>query len=516
MPKGLVPASISAPGFFGLNTQNKADILPFQWATKAENAVLDDSGRIACRKGYQQVNATAISGSPDVKSIFEYIDASGSTLTILAAGNAIYKDNGDSTLTDISGTITTPTADNWKFQNFNGKCVGFQTGHSPIVLATVGGTFADITVASGTASSNEVLSAFGRLWILDGSDLKYSALLDETHWTTGAGSFDLSTVWINGMDEPVALSEFNGHLVVFGKRSIAVWNNPWVPTGTGATDVANNMTLVENIGGVGCIARDSVQHVGTDIIFLSAQGVRSLGRTIQEKSMPVNDISKNNNDELNLSVSNETVSDIKSAYSKVEGFYLINLPSTDRVYCFDLRGTLQDGTFKTTTWETSFKSMFVDGSDNVYFGDAGYLNKYQGFLDGVDSDGSGGSTYNLVYESGWNDLGEGLSSLVKLPKRIVTLILGGEGQTVVIKWAFDYEDTFSTFLKTLDISDSSGWNVSEYNIGEYSGGLVYNRIRAPMSKSGQVIKFGMNVEINGAAVAIQQIDMYSKIGRMAV
>ena len=53
------------------------------------------------------------------------------------------------------------------------------------------------------------------------------------------------------------------------------------------------MILADTVEGVGCIARDSVQHTGTDILFLSDSGVRSFGRTIQEKSMPMRDISKN-------------------------------------------------------------------------------------------------------------------------------------------------------------------------------------------------------------------------------
>ena len=78
MPKQLIPTSVSAPAFLGLNSQRKADILPFTWATKAENCVIDDSGRIAARKGSQRQHATAITSSPDVKSEFEYVDASGS------------------------------------------------------------------------------------------------------------------------------------------------------------------------------------------------------------------------------------------------------------------------------------------------------------------------------------------------------------------------------------------------------------------------------------------------------
>lgn len=517
MPKQLVPSNVSAPAFYGLNTQRKADILPFQWATKADNCVIDDSGRIAARNGTQRQHASAIATSPDVKSTFEYIDGSGSKLQILAAGNAVYKIVG-STLTDISGSITTPTADNWKFQNFNSKCIGFQTGHDPIVLATNGGTFTDITVASGSASSNEVLAAFGRVWILDGTDLKYSASLDETHWTTGAGSFDLSTVWISGMDVPVALAEFNGHLVVFGEQSIIIYNNPWQPTGTGAID-ATTMSLVENIGGIGCVARDSIQHLGTDIIFLSAQGVRSLGRTIQEKSMPVTDVSKNVNDDLNSLVNVETKADIKSGYSKLDGFYILTLPSSDKTYYFDLRNQLQDRSYKTTRWDTSFTSISVSSDNTLHLGTAGYINKYTGYLDNVESDGSGGNTYDWVYESGWNDLsseGQNLAPLNKLAKKMSMLFLGGSGQTLVVKWAYDFIDDFSSFSKTLGTNATPAeFNIGEFNIAEFSGGQSYNIAKGNMNKSGQFIKIGATITVNGSAVALQQINMLSKIGRIA-
>ena len=57
-------------------------------------------------------------------------------------------------------------------------------------------------------------------------------------------------------------------------------------------DPTSNISLVEVIDGVGCIARDSIQDIGTDILFLSDTGVRSLGRIIQEKSAPIFDASK--------------------------------------------------------------------------------------------------------------------------------------------------------------------------------------------------------------------------------
>ena len=96
MPKNLVDLSVSAPGFFGLNKQSSGELLPPNWATEAMNCVVDVSGRVAARKGTRHTHDTAISATPDVKTIHEYIDGSGNSLIILTAGNAIYKVSGTS------------------------------------------------------------------------------------------------------------------------------------------------------------------------------------------------------------------------------------------------------------------------------------------------------------------------------------------------------------------------------------------------------------------------------------
>lgn len=523
MPKGLVPIRLPLPGSWGLNTQRRADILPAQWATVADNCVFDDSNRLSSRKGTQRVNATAISASPDVDSMHEYIDGVGGSAIILAAGSKIYRVSG-SALTDITGTITTPTGDNWKFVNFNGNCVGLQAGHTPIVVTSVAGSFANITLSgtnAPTTTAGDLVAAYGRLWCVDGTDLKYSSLLSYADWTTasGAGTFDLSTVWLEGMDEAVAVREFNGHLVIFGKNNIVIYNNPWVPTGGGDIDEAT-MSLVEQLGGVGCIARDSVRYTGdeADIVFLSSTGVRTLARTIQEKSMPVGNVSKNVTDEFLRLAFNEAGEDIKAVYSPADGFYLISLPSINTSFYFDMRQRLEDGSYRTTKWNYSFTSALASQAHDIYLGSAGYLSKYTGYLDDKNSDGTGGSSYSIEYLSGWNDLGQvdpQIAALVKIPKKGNFLFLGGSGQTVNLKWGFDFEDTFQVASKAISSSNLSEWGIAEWGLGEWSGGASFNRIKAPLNKSGQVLKFGVSTTVSGGQTALQDFEMLIKLGRIS-
>lgn len=523
MPKNLVDLSVSAPGFYGLNKQSSGELLPPNWATEAMNCVIDSSGRIAARKGYKNTHTTAISGSPDVRSIHEYIDGSGNTLIILAAGNAIYKVDGTS-LTDISGTITTPTADNWHFVNFNGNCIGFQYNHAPIVITSVAGSFANITLSGTqqpTTNADNVTAAFGRLWTIDGTDLKYSDALIYGAWN---GVFDLSTVWLSGMDKGVVVTEFNGHLVIFGERSIVVYNNPWDPSGSGTLDTTQ-MSLVENISGIGCISRDTVQHVGNDVVFLSSTGLRSLGRTIQEKSMPLRDLSKNNKDYLITALASLSLNnDAKGSYNQREGLYLLSIPntvaSTGIVLCFDMRSFLQDGSARVTEWDTYFPAMCTSINSVTYVGTAGWVSTYTGYRDNALSDGTGGSSFRMTYEGPWSDMskeGRDVSSMLKIPKKIGLILYGLSDVTVSVKWAYDFNDSFSSRNITIPTSGSlAEFGIAEFGIAEFGGGAGYHKVNSSMSRTGRVIKFGLNVDVSGLEIALQQINIQAKIGKMVV
>ena len=272
----LQPVSVQAPGFKGLNTQASVVDLDPSWALEATNCIIDRGGRIASRKGWTAVTTAAIGGTPAIEALAEYIKIDGTTQFISAANNILY--SGSATLTNIYSTAI--TANRWQMVNFNNYLWLFQRAHAP--LRWDGTTM--VTIASlagiGTApQANAVLGAYGRLWAADISTdktiLYFSDTLIGQNWTGGsAGTLDLKSVWTAGMDTITALAAFNGYLVIFGKKSILVYQSPSNPA---------SMTLVEHIKGIGSVSRDTVQDIGTDILFLSDTGVRSLARTIQEK-----------------------------------------------------------------------------------------------------------------------------------------------------------------------------------------------------------------------------------------
>lgn len=484
MARPLVPLTINAPGVYGLNKQGGDGVLPVGWATKAENLIYNSVGRLASRKGTKDRLLAANDFSGAVTVGHEYIDASNSKSIIYVDDTAIYEENGNG-LTDLTNGMTVAP---YKFVNFNGKCVGHHPDNAPIEAATVGGTF---SLAGGTQyNGDDVLSAWGRLWIIDGNTLRYSDLLINSFAGGSSGSFDLASYWPNGMDSAVALAEWNDFLVVFGRKAIIIYENPDDPT--------TSMAIADIIEGFGCIARDSVQQVGSDLVFLSGSGVRALGRTIQEKSLPQRDISRNVRDYVvGLASNTET---IKSLYSENERFYLLSFKDAGVVMCFDMSRRLDDGSYRATEWSLAITDMFVLQDRTVILitsnGATSQSTNYEGYLDNVMSDGAGGETYDIDYEGVWNDFGQEVSHREKILKSLTTLIGGVNGDTATVKWAVDYVDSFDTETITFP------------SINNAAAG-----IKRPMTKSGEVAKIGLSSTIYGTEKTLKRFNVMAKLGR---
>ena len=320
MAEQLLTGAIQAPGFSGLNIQDSSVQLTSGYALEAFNCVIDKYGRIGARKGWTKVNTTAITSSPAVRTVFEFVKSDGNVV-FSAAANKIYTGTStltavvNGTVTDAAGTGTTAytiTANNWQVApmpynhggNTSAHAIFAQAGHPVLVYHKLGNASHNHTGSYGfqrlgdvgtlptgysvtTFTPNCAMTAYGRLWTAnitgDNQTVYFSDLQDPSNFTTGtSGYLDISTVIPTG-DGIVALAAHNGFLIIFCHRSILVYASPKDPS---------TMTLSDVIKGFGCIARDSVVSVfGSDIMFLSETGVQSLGRLIQEKSMPLRDVS---------------------------------------------------------------------------------------------------------------------------------------------------------------------------------------------------------------------------------
>lgn len=501
----LQAVSIVAPGFAGLNTQEASVSVPKEFALRAENCVIDTYGRIGSRKGWQPVNAAAFTGEPGC--IHEHVTSAGVTTLYYVVGGVVYSLNTSTGAVTTEYTIASAPADDyWQALSFNNDVYLFHDGSAPIInhVSHAGWELvsAHSALPTGVTQVGCATSAYGRMWIartnLNKTTVYWSDLLIGYDFKGGtASSLNIEKSLTNGTDEITALAAFNGYFVVFCKKAILVYQGA-------ENDPTSNIQLVEVIDGVGCIARDSIQDIGTDILFLSDTGVRSLGRIIQEKSAPIFDASKNVRDQLiNDSIVNGDTA-VRSVYYERDALYVLSFVDRQISYIFDTRTRLQDGALRATTWTLYPKALCATRDRKLYLARNGYIGEYVGNNDN-------GSSFRMSYFTAHLDAGN--PSILKILKKANLLTIGGSGTNVIFNWATDYSSNYSSGQTELPASTTAEYNIAEFNIDSFGQGITINTIRQQFSGTGRVFQIGIEADISQDSLSIQQIDIYVKTGR---
>jgi hypothetical protein len=441
------------------------------------------------------------------------------TFTVTAAASATT--SGSTSLINVLPYAI--TENNWQFTampylggiNSSAHVIGIQRSHAPLVYHRYGTDHTDdygfqrlgdlATLPTGytvdTFKPACSLTAFGRLWVAnigtDDQTVYFTDLQDPKNFRTGtAGYLDISQVIPTG-DGIVSVASHNGFLVIFCHRHIVLYANPTDPTAITVQDV---------IKGVGCIARDSVASVaGTDNLFLSETGVQSLQRLISEKSMPFRDISKNVRDELISNVNTEDEDNIKAVYYAPDAFYLLTLPTTGFTYCFDTRGQLENGAARATVWRNINPTAFcVTESRELFIGKPGYIGVYEEYADNT-------VPYRFSYYTNYFDMDS--PTTIKILKKVGVVAIGGRGQNLAVKWAFDYTGNHDSQTIALSSGGVAEYGIGEYGIAEYSSGISLDSVKFNATGTGKVVQLGFECDINGSPLSIQKIDLALKQGK---
>ena len=538
MAKQLQYQSLTNIGLNGLNTQANPASLDPSYLTKAENVVIRESGRISLRKGFKQKvapNAVAPDGVA-IKSIVEHQD--GQVKKIFASyGTSIYTVDFTtpnaafpSSGADVKHTVSGTDGD-WQFINFNGRLTCLHEGVVPqrydgtqgsgSKWAAFDNATRPATVTSGEFKPSCGVGFYGRMWVGGVAEekdvLHYSALLDSDDYTTssGGGSFDLKKVW--GRDDIIAIAPFYGQLAVFGKNNIAIYESP---------DVVGNMKLNEVIRGVGCVARDSVQHIGDDLVFLSSTGLRSLARTSEKDKVPLTDLSLNIKDTLIRNIGQST--EIKSSYIENEGIYVLTFTASNITYVFDFKHLTPNQAPRITTWTFDLDrepaSITYTDTYGMLIGQKdGSIATYEGYY---DSDlAANGSTYSYAsytgsFETVWVNLGESVSA--SLLKRLFMVIEGGSGANLALKWYKDFSaspsKTTAITLNPTTTGSTALWGASTSLYGK--SGVTYKPVyglqeyKTPLTGSAKNIKVSIGIQSNGYDASLQDLTLLHKQGKI--
>ena len=503
MAQPLQSINLVAPAFKGVNTEDSPLAQDPSFAEVADNAVIDKRGRIAARKG-NLVTTTdkTVLGSDRIHKLHWFYDDAGNTKLFSVGNNKIM--SGDVTLVDETPVGYTINANNWKMLNFNNAAYFFQRDHEPLIYTHSGGleTFSSYvgSPVSNSLEGNEALAAYGRLWVADNANesqvVYWSDLLIGTDFTGGSsGSIDVSKAWPDGYDEVRALAAHNNLLIIFGNHSILVYQNASSPA---------SMSLVDTIAGVGCICRNSVQHIGTDVLFVSTSGLRSFGRTIQEKSMPLSDLSGNIKTEFIRAIELRT-EPTSTVYSPENSFYLITFYGETTTYCFDLKGRLENGSYRVTRWPTNTFSCFERKTDGTLLtGSTNGVGQYTGYSDNNVS-------YRFKYYSPGLTFGD--PSKLKILKKLRPTLVGANSAVVFLKWGYDLSANYRSADFTVGNQNPGYFGESEFNVAEFTGGELTSRRVVNATGNGSIVTIGLEADINGSQLSLQEINVQALIGK---
>jgi hypothetical protein len=507
MPSKLQSTIIRAPTMGGLNFEGEGSIRNPENARICENIVFDQAGRACSRKGFSPSTTIPLAGLPDIKQLHMMDTSSGNKLIFTAnvSGNKIYESlaSAFTATTNVTGALT-PSGNNWQFVNFNEKVIGAQLTDTMISKTYVAGAFTPISALSGTVpDGNCVHSAFGRLWAQKGqtgvarSAMVACALLDERHWSTGAFEFNLlgnRSALAFGYDEIVAIDSFDNFLIVFMTNSITIFNNP---------DDPSNMGIEKVIQGVGCLARDSIQKVGDDILWLSSTGVRSLKHTVQsENNLEFGNITTSVERELVEKAEQGLAIEIKSAYFPEDAVYM--LLTGDIVWAIDLHLHSGGGAPKITQFTGTDWHSMVYHESFLYIGQEGQIGTYSTYLDDA-------ATYEMKWMSQWSDFG---TNKLKSLKKLNAVVTASSDQAITFIWELDYgQATSFASAFTSGAGTTSEWNVAEWGLSEWSGSTDLSRVSTHASRTGEIISFGFTTTINNSQICIEELTLYTTLGR---
>lgn len=559
--------TVAAPGFLGLNTEDSPLEQESGFATAADNAVVDRFGRIGSRKAWAEfttANNLTYSTDPSTVRTEQIVNRLGQGVvagvrTVLCSVSVFQYDVNDQLLQSdfFICKLNEPAAEVYEldeitlpsltdasqlqdcqFVSFNDNMYVFSRGNecmkyngttmSLLFTGTIDVDYIpptdDTGVLASTIDGDIATSAYGRLWVTgvggDYETIYYSDLLLSNQWYDGraapvdalntGGLINVSQYWPSGTDRIVAIKAHNNFLYVFGRQSVLIY------TGM-AEDPAglNGATLQDTIPGIGLVSRDAVTNIGSDLLFVDDSGVRSMGRTIQEKSVPIGDLTANIRRDLSNQIA--TTADktsISLEYWPDESLTVLLFADEGLAYGIEMRRPSPTGGNKITRWtDCRFnRTLYFEDSGAVFVllaanqDDKGLL-RYDSFLQ------YDGESYEFKYESTQFTWGQPANS--KFLKQIDYTVVATQTDTTGYGgWGYNGRIEYEKSI-TIRAQAPALFGVAEFNNSEFGDGLVtIRRYKVNTKGRGESVVIGLRADIAGNSCSLQEINVQTLIGRL--
>ena len=558
MAQQLQNILVRAPAFQGLNTEDSPLGQDLTYALSADNAVIDRLGRLGSRLAFatdtKVINTNELNnvqmvrkekivtqmGGGDINGIYHVlvvvkVDQYASDNSVVQTDYFLCERDGDN-LNSLTLPIDPVPVEVGGSQivYFNDALYVFSSGNPALIydgtsVASMDDAANyippqdDTGIIATSVDGDVALAAYGRMWVAgvngDYNTIYYSDLLIGTQWYDGkaeptdtqntGGIIDVSEYWPNGGDRIVSIKAHNNFLVVFGRESILLYAN----AASGDPAGADGISLQDTLKNIGAISRDAVVNTGSDVLFVDDSGIRSLGRTIQEKSVPIGDLSRNVRGDIRRIIGEANQKRVSLSYWPAEDVIVCLFPDTAQAFVMSALAPSQAGGLKTTKWNRCFfEKMFYyenQGTTEILLGgntNSNGILKYTGYREWNDK----------PYEFKWASmpLDFGSPTNAKLLKSIdYTIFSLFEETSATARWGFDGN---LTRKKAIGIDALIPAYYSEATFGDTTfgaSGSTIRRYKINTTGSGDLVRIGLDIKILGNEVSVQEINVQTLLGR---
>lgn len=455
--------------------------------------------------GFQKYDTNAGPGTGPILGAFVFNDG-----VVIAQNGNFYKGSGSGWGAKINTDLTRTTPNKVRAAKYNWvrPSIILADGANLPAKYDSAGTYTVLSAAPSGATYVEEHKF--HIFFTLGTNLSFSAPNDETKYDAPSGGGV-----INVGRTITGLKKWRGNLYIFCQRQI------FEITGSNASDFA----LVPVTDDLGCIAGDTIQEVGGDLIYLSNDGLRTLGGTNRIGDVELATVSKEIQTVVtDLSTQYAAAGSISSLIVRSKSQYRVfgNLSSTpDNIAQGIVAGLRQpENTTQVPFYQDQLNWEFFQLQGiRPYCCDSDYINATELVIHG----GYDGFVYQQ--ESGTSFGGANIPALFQTPyipfddpsvrKTFYkgALYLGAEGATTLtVQLLFDFGDptvpTPSPILVNTNIGSLSTYDTTaQYDVSKYDGNpfpqALFNLVGSGRTASLQVFSNDTNPSYSLRAVALQ-------------
>lgn len=314
------------------------------------------------------------------------------------------------------------------------------------------------------------------------SVISYSAPNDALDWTVASGGGQAIF-----SQEVIQFKPWRDFLYVFGYTHIHKLQ----------PDVSVAFTFSDVTTDLGCIARDSIQEVGSNLIFMSQDGIRPVTGTANIDDIELNLLSTHIQGVIDDIQTNQDMADLCSLNirQKTQFRYFFDNSTTEIESSQGLIGSLRnrDGN---TNWEFGeLLGIRASCANSTIIGDTEYVlhGDYDGkiYRQEVDDTTFNGSDITALYTTPYLDFGD--TEVRKLMRNLNTFIKAEGPVDINLSLTFDWDDedvllpsvyTFSTTGSTVFYDDGT-----TYDSGAVYGGEARPKIKTNIQGSCFSVQF---------------------------